>query len=195
MKALGALHTDEVRFYGSRISNADYVARIKKALDADPKFHQTITFTNVEWRNSTNVKVSFRKKDDKRETPAYLVVQRQLPRTDWLIVEESDVPSDAIPPTCYDYGKNVTLTGTVDESAYMVNDVSWPATILRLERPICVRQGKDEFEDRVESIEELHLREGDLPKPGKRSVTGQLHHQDGSPYYASAVAMIVDSSR
>ncbi len=193
VKALGEMHADEVRFYGSRISNADYVKRIKAALDADPTFHQTITFTNVEWRNPTNVKVSFRKKDAKHETLGYLLVQSSTGKK-WSIIEESDVQSDAIPPTCFDYGIPVTLTGTVQHSAYLVNDQEWKSVLLRLERPICVRAGKGEMDLRVDSIEDIQLREGPDVSDGKKTVVGTLHHEDG-PYYATAVAMSVDSAR
>jgi hypothetical protein len=197
---LASLHGPSVRFYGLPIDNATYCAKMKAALAKDPSFHQTIGAIRVEWPEQTKAKVSFRKKDDKAEHPAYLVMEQSAGA--WKIVEESDLVTDAN-LKCMNSADETTLTGTIDDGAFIWHDTVTPTTVLTLTSPICViRSGEDDWggggDDRMDGVDSLTLLldEKVKPPPKGTKVRVKVSHaqpHSGSGHYSTELLVFVTS--
>lgn len=198
MATLGAIHGAYVRFYGLMVDNATYCAKMKAALAKDPSFHQSIDSIRVEWPRPTRAKLWFRKKDNKAEHAAYLIVDKL--EGSWKIVEESDLVTDAN-IKCLMSADEITLTGTIDEGYFMWHDSSTPTTVLVLKTPICViRSGNDDWDDwyggRIDGVDSITLvgRTPTVPIGTKMRVVGS-HAQphNGSGHYSTPLLLMVES--
>lgn len=197
--ALGALHGSDVRFYGVRVDNATYVARMKAALAKDPAFHQDIDSLRVERRTPDEAKVWFRKKDNKAEHAAYLVVWRTT-AGDWVISQESDFATD-VNVKCLKSADTLTLTGKIDVGSIIWHDVVSSITVLTLSPAVCVeRTGDDDWGglDRMDGVESIMIdaSEPTLPHGTKVRVRGShlAPHIGSGSYSAPLIMMNVDST-
>lgn len=194
--ALGALHSSDVRFYGVRVDNATYLAKMKAALAKDPSFHQTVDMVHVERATPSEAKVAFAKNDGKAVHSAYLVLTR---RTDgsWTIDEESDVVTDAN-VKCATREK-LTLTGTLAEGNILWHETVTPTTVIQLSSPICVDRSPGDdwggYAERMDGVDALTLISTiTLPKGTKVRIQAS-HAQPhlGSGAYSTSLLVFVDS--
>ena len=199
MAALAALHGSNVRFYGQPVDNATYCAKMKAALAKDPSFHQTLAAIRVDWPQQTKAKVSFRKKDDKAEHAAYLVMEKS--DQSWKIVEESDLVTDAN-LKCVNSADSTTLAGKIDEGSFIWHEHVTPTRVLVLDAPICViRSGTDYWGDnpsdaRMDGVDSVTLADDKSKFPAGTRVSARVSHfqpHDGSGHYSTSLLVFVDS--